>query len=155
MKKCRVCCSLLDSNNWAASLQRRNCAICKSCHLEYGRKWRSENRERANKIAINAYNRNPKAHHLRVDKSRKSVRIETLMQYGGKCAKCGIDDIEVLDLDHIYDDGAEERRKNLFAYNLCRKLKKEGFPKGRYQVLCKNCNWKKELARRRTEKSYT
>jgi hypothetical protein len=111
-------------------------------------KWREDNRDKANAMALKHYYKNPKIHHERVRISRGKLRIETIKAYGGKCCHCGTADFEVLDIDHIENDGAKERKENLFAYNLYRKLKKEDYPKARYQLLCKNCNWKKELKRR-------
>lgn len=69
------------------------------------------------------------------------------------CAQCGINDIDMLTIDHINDDGAEMRRASGKGVHFCgnnfyRWLKKMGFPKG-FQVLCANCNLKKEITRRR------
>jgi hypothetical protein len=149
MSSCKKCQVELSEVNWVKSLRDKNCQICKSCHLEKGREWRRTNKEKSNSYSTKAYYKDPKAHHKRVRVTRARVRLQTVVAYGGKCNHCGISDIDVLDLDHIENDGAKERKENLFAYNLYRKLKKEGFPTGRYQILCKNCNWKKELLRRR------
>jgi hypothetical protein len=71
----------------------------------------------------------------------RSLRQETIEEYGGYCACCGESQIEFLCLDHINGDGAHERRgPSGSGRSLYRKLKKQGFPKGRYQVLCHNCN---------------
>jgi hypothetical protein len=150
MSICRVCSCELNDENWANSLKKRNSCICKSCHLEIGRKWRKENREKSNQYSINAYKRNPQKCKIITVRSRFKTRIDAINAYGAKCCSCGIDDFDVLDIDHIFNDGAAERKKNLFAYNLYRELKKQGYPKDRYQILCKNCNWKKEIQRRRS-----
>lgn len=148
MGKCRKCNAELNELNWAKSLKEKNSKLCSTCNLKLGNKWRKENRQRANAMALKHYYKDPKKHRLAVDKSRKKSRIEAIIAYGGKCVSCQTTDTEVLDIDHINNDGSKERKENLFAYNLCRKLKKEGYPKDRYQLLCKNCNWKKELKRR-------
>ena len=59
-----------------------------------------------------------------------------------KCSKCGCDIYEVLELDHINNDGAKERkwRKNSTSFYYW--IKKNNFP-DKYQVLCKNCSWLK------------
>ena len=49
---------------------------------------------------------------------------------------------EFLQLDHIHNDGAEDRKKNP-ATKLFAKLKRIGWPKDRYQLLCANCNFGK------------
>lgn len=76
---------------------------------------------------------------------QKRLRMEILQQYGGAFCSwpgCGIDDIRVLQLDHI-DGGGYAQRKELkvgtgtafYAF-----LKRSGFPSG-YRVLCANHNW--------------
>jgi len=150
MKKCRVCETELTEKNWMPSLQKKNCVICRDCNNKKGKEWRDKNRDKANQMARKWYHANPEKYHGVTTKHRRKLRIDTILEYGGKCLRCGIDDLEVLDLDHIYNDGAVDRKKNLFAYNLYRHLKKQGYPKERHQVLCKNCNWKKEIERRKS-----
>ena len=67
--------------------------------------------------------------------------------YGGEnsqCVCCGERESIFLAIDHIYNNGAEERKKlkNVgitggAAFYFW--LRKNGYPKG-YQVLCYNCN---------------
>lgn len=68
--------------------------------------------------------------------ARERLRSTVIEGYGGKCACCGEGTREFLELDHVNDDGAEERRKGINAY---RQAVIEGFPP-RYQLLCTNCN---------------
>lgn len=84
------------------------------------------------------------------------AKLEALSHYGkdGKlqCCwpDCNITDIDMLNLDHVNDDGAEDRKQCSGAggMNLCIRLRKQGYPSG-YQTLCANHNWKKEIMRRR------
>jgi hypothetical protein len=88
---------------------------------------------------------------------RVRVKIEVLSHYGpaGKlqCAwpDCTVTDIDMLSLDHVLDDGAQERKNGhrggggIATYQRVRKAE---FPDG-YQTLCHNHQWKKELMRRR------
>ena len=117
MKNCRVCSQELTKLNWAPSLEAKNCVICKSCHLEKNRKWRLLNPTKSNEYGRKNYAKNKKEFHARSNRHRQKLRIETILEYGGKCNSCGISDIEVLDIDHIFNDGASDRKKNLFAYN--------------------------------------
>ena len=146
MGNCRKCNIELNQNNWVKSLRKKNSKICSKCNLALGNKWRKENRKRANANALKHYYKNPQKHHKVVHKARVKVRIDMNAEYGGKCSNCGISDIDILDIDHINNNGAEDRRNNLYGYNLYRHLKKKGYPKDEYQLLCKNCNWKKHLA---------
>jgi hypothetical protein len=145
MKQCRVCANLLTKENWMPSLEKKNCAICRECNNAKGREWRKNNREKFNKYSLERYFKNPKRSHEITNRSRVKVRIEMIQSYGGKCCNCGVDDIDVLDIDHVHNNGAEDRKNNLYGYNLYRRLKKLNWPKNNYQLLCKNCNWKKHL----------
>lgn len=60
------------------------------------------------------------------------------------CALCSEDRIACLDIDHIENDGAKDRKTSKNSYTLFRRLIKTGFPAG-FQVLCKNCNWVKHV----------
>lgn len=66
--------------------------------------------------------------------------------YGGKCVCCDESQPEFLSLDHIANDGASERKERgwkLSGVHLYRALRRAGYPKERYQLLCMNCNWAK------------
>jgi hypothetical protein len=73
---------------------------------------------------------------------RKRLKLEIIEGYGGKCFCCGEKNIIFLTIDHIHDNGAEERRKlklrgaGVWFYEW---IKKNGWPKD-YQVACFNCN---------------
>ena len=74
-----------------------------------------------------------------------NLRLETLYWYSYgimRCSECGEKNIEFLAIDHINNDGSEDRlqhRGNLIEY-----LWKARFPEG-YQVLCHNCNALKQF----------
>jgi len=62
--------------------------------------------------------------------------------YGGRCACCGINDLDVLSIDHINGGGRKQHQKEgPLRYN---KLRRQGYPEG-YQVLCMNCNQAKGI----------
>lgn len=87
---------------------------------------------------------------------RAQARLEALQAYGGKCQHCGEADPVALVLDHIHDDGNHERRRNgRGGYKLALELRRAGWPQGRLQVLCHNCNYRKELARRQRAQEAT
>lgn len=80
--------------------------------------------------------------------SRQRLKSEVFAAYGNKCACCGEAQIEFLTLDHIHNDGAEHRRslgigvgagRNVYA-----DVKRQNFPKDRFQLLCWNCNCAKQ-----------
>lgn len=73
-------------------------------------------------------------------KARKLKR-EVVDAYGGKCMCCGDTHWQFLTVDHINNDGATQRKTihsgNSFYYY----LKRNGFPRDEYALLCMNCNW--------------
>lgn len=63
------------------------------------------------------------------------------------CACCGEAEYKFLCVDHINDDGAEDRKKNpshATGRGLYTRLIKDNFPEG-YQILCYNCNMAKGI----------
>ena len=88
-------------------------------------------------------------------KHRKNARRDLVELLGGKCVICKEDDPEMLQIDHIYDDGYADRRRfgkrwygegpepvslgNIYCYYLAHPDE----AKQKLQVLCANHNWKK------------
>ncbi len=85
--------------------------------------------------------------------AKDKLRLEMVEVYGGKCKHCEELDPLVLQLDHINDDPGQEYeiagKSSRGGYQLYRRLKKQGWPTDRFQLLCSNCNIKKEFKRRR------
>ena len=97
-------------------------------------RWRAGNREKVNAAANSRY---------------KRLRKAVLDLFGRKCRECGFDDIRALQIDHVQNDGALERK--VFgrggSRTFLRKVLKD--TDGRYQLLCANCNAIKQLQVRR------
>ena len=79
------------------------------------------------------------------------IRAETMMRYGnGECARCGANDIRILELDHINGNGNADRIARTGGCRggapFYRALKAAGWPTG-FQVLCANCHRIKTLGR--------
>lgn len=77
-------------------------------------------------------------------KAHRRLKAQIVEAYGGKCECCGETIPELLTIDHINGNGASERRKrgrglnegwDFYAY-----LRRNGFPKDNYRLLCYNCN---------------
>ncbi len=81
----------------------------------------------------------------RTRRAARKLRLTVLAAYGDKCACCGETEEAFLAIDHVNDDGAEERRRlgigraNPDPMTFYRYVRDEGFP-DRYQILCHNCN---------------
>lgn len=70
---------------------------------------------------------------------------------------CFIDDLDMLSIDHKYNNGAEHReqltkgkRRTGGGLNMYSWLKVHGFPEG-FRTLCHNHQWKKEILRRKVQ----
>jgi hypothetical protein len=116
MKVCRICKTELTSNN-THNYKVKKYNICRGCENQ-----RSKNKD-------------------------EQCKIETLAAYGNKCICCGEAASIFLTIDHINDNGAEERRQlnNPGGHRFYRLLKKQGYPKDNYQILCFNCNHAKHV----------
>ena len=80
--------------------------------------------------------------------TRRKQKLAALTHYGKggqlHCCwnKCRVTDIDMLTIDHINDDGAQDRRNN--SVHIYSRLIKLEFPEG-FQTLCFNHQWKKRL----------
>lgn len=84
-----------------------------------------------------------------IDKrSRRKLKTDALMAYSDgnpKCVCCGETEVDFLCLDHINNDGNVKRKLigsgNVFYFW----LRKNKYPQMSIQVLCANCNLKKQI----------
>jgi len=149
MDNCRKCGIELTKDNWFKSLENRGSKICKSCNFELNKQWKKNHHEKTNEYSLKYYRRNPGKHILACIKAEKKLRIDVIIAYGGKCCYCGITDFDVLTVDHIKNNGSIHRKSGMNSRPLYYFLKKNNYPKDDYQLLCRNCNWKKEIERKR------
>lgn len=95
---------------------------------EYGKIYREKNRGK-----IRQYQKD----------RRLRLKLEVFDHYGEACARCNFSDYRALQIDHIADNGAEERKslggQNFSGWQFYEWLINQGFPSG-YQTLCANCN---------------
>lgn len=74
-------------------------------------------------------------------------RIVALQIYSDgymKCELCGIDDIDVLSIDHIGGGGYKHVKENNIKGQFVRWLKRNDYPDG-FRILCHNCNHKERM----------
>ena len=80
--------------------------------------------------------------------SRREFKRKVFEHYGNQCAYCHFKDIRALQIDHISNNGAEERKslggKNFSGWIFYKHLIDNQYPAG-YQTLCANCNMIKQL----------
>ena len=66
------------------------------------------------------------------------LKLEMIATYGGRCVICGESRWEFLTIDHINGGGTQHRASvngNLYSW-----LRRKGWPRDKYQLLCFNCN---------------
>ena len=136
-------------------------AVCLSCGIElavfnrlggycracYFRIWRKRNSALPDSTerSHNAWKAWYDANYERV-KSRRRLygrqeKLRFIAAYGGKCECCGETNPEFLSLDHISGGGQADRATRGTGEYLYRAVRKEGYPKDKYRLLCLNCNF--------------
>lgn len=129
-KSCQVCLDKAGDRQKAQMEELKAKGICIDCRVE--------------PIAPHSKNRCQTClDKANISQTRKSWmrKAEVLRAYGGKCQECGETHFMKLSVDHVDNDGANHRKKigNLYDW-----LKKNGFPKEGFQILCYNCNLGKQ-----------
>lgn len=67
--------------------------------------------------------------------------LEMVAAYGGSCCCCGLQNPGFLTIDHTDGNGAEKRRNgDSRGVKFYSALKKRGYPKEGYRLMCFNCN---------------
>lgn len=140
--KRRKYCSSRCCNRWRMREKRRNSLELREYYRQYCSEYYYANHSKL--LAKNiAY--------------RKKIKELMLGHYGRSCVMCGESDVQTLSIDHINNDGAEHRRSITKgktkppSTRLYKWLIDNGFPEG-FQILCRNCNWRKRLVAMPTPK---
>lgn len=140
--------------------QRRECKGCyserrkaqyraetaddKSARRARAAAWRTKNKTRVAEFARAYRQRHPeRVARLQSEENKRRnrrLKLEMLQAYGPNCACCGEAHIEFLTLEHLNGDGKAHRRE-VGASGVYADLKRRGWPRDGYTVLCMNCNW--------------
>jgi hypothetical protein len=108
-------------------------------HTQYNKEYNLKHREK---------------HHVQMSKIVKTRKQTVLSLCGGAiCRHCGATNINFLCLDHINNDGTLDRKKHGAGHNMYRAIINGKIDTKKMQVLCYNCNQKKEMNRKRRNKS--
>ena len=133
-----------------AERNRQNYAADPEFHKKRAKEWRQANpekfREQKRRNWPGYYSRHQEQTRMRKIDWTRQLKEEVVKEYGGKCVCCGEDTYEFLTIDHVHGDGAEHKRQMKaegVGQNLYRWLKKHGYPKENFQLLCMNCNFAK------------
>lgn len=75
-----------------------------------------------------------------------AIKQKVINRYGGECKFCHAKDIACLSIDHINDDGANERRRfRLNNGTRWYRILLKSTIRTDLQVLCMNCQWRKRI----------
>lgn len=149
-KMCPACKMDKPRSDYYVSGSGKLLSRCILCHTEKSQNSRAKVDPRRSRKINDAY-----AKRERVNQVNRKYRL--MQHYGeGRCAQCGVSDVDVLTLDHINNDGNKHRaelvgnrkRRSLGSSAMYKKIEKDGYPPI-FQVLCFNCNVKKHLVQLR------
>lgn len=114
-------------------------------------RWYQKNKEHARKYKREMMKRlrasNPEKYREQSRKAKAKLKDMVFEVHGRQCARCGFSDIRALTLDHILNNGAEER-KAIGERGIYRRAVKTQH-KEEYQILCMNCQFIKRVEARR------
>lgn len=148
--RCKAC---LESRRLRYGVQkkervryRRESGLCENC----GTAIPSERQEfswrcaecASKKTVLARQKRKRRPLQLRAAKARSRIRVKdrVLDMYGKVCACCGFDDERFLCVDHMNNDGKQDRAGKRNSLQKLLKLKRDDI-----QILCYNCNFAKEV----------
>jgi hypothetical protein len=142
MRKCGKCEQEKDEKEFYKDRSKKDGLAywCKLCHSNYNKKqWIK------NKTKLSKYRRGWDRRDYNYARNRK-IKEKVFKYYGDKCICCEENNIEMLTIDHINNNGADHRKKtgcrtgsNFYAW-----LVKNNYPEG-FQTLCFNCNISKYI----------
>lgn len=112
---------------------------------EYQKRYRERHAERLRPILAARsrakYQSDPRRGAEQARLSRRKLRLEFINEYGGKCNCCGEREEVFLTLEHKNRDGKQHRKeKGNNPASLLYDLRRRGWPKDNYELLCFNCN---------------
>lgn len=83
---------------------------------------------------------------VRCAECRERPKRQVFEAYGGPiCIYCGCEDFDALNLEHRHNDGNVDKRRGYSGQKLYRLLRAQGYPQGRFDVACANCNIIKQI----------
>ena len=125
--RCTLCAQMLPlSDFYIRASSGRPQSWCKKCLRDNRRESR-----KANPVAYNAGNR------ARFARLRHAI----LKAYGGACMCCGETEPKFLAVDHVRGFRSPEHKgEPRGGDKLYRLIRRQGFPKDRFRLLCHNCN---------------
>lgn len=136
-KACLQCGKTKPLDAFAADKRRSDGkqSWCRSCRSKYNHDYYKKNRSWWYRWRAN----NRDKYIAAQTKYREKLRLEVVAAYGGKCSCCPEDHPDFLTLEHVNHDGKQHRSLMKGNYGTYRDLKRRGWPKKGYTILCWNC----------------
>jgi hypothetical protein len=127
--KCSKCKEQKDIENFSSyrtnknNDKKRRSSYCKLCLKVLRDKYQLENKQK-------------------IKEKRLQEKLDVIKSYNCKCNCCGETNHKFLTIDHVYGRNEDEKvnKSKHSGLQLYRYLKKMGYPKEKYQLLCWNCN---------------
>lgn len=132
-----VCNCTTQSVKWA--LEKFNIPVRSLSESMFGRTLGPGDRHTGNDVASKK--------RLKAYQQGQALKREMVAAYGGCCGCCKEKELAFLTLDHIGGGGAKDRAESGGSTGVYRRLKKAGWPKAGYRILCANCNIATKLGR--------
>jgi hypothetical protein len=143
--KCYLCGK--DRNKDGSIIKHR---ICKTCNNRRAQQYYLKNSNKL-KERTKLWKEKNKEKVVNISKRyRGELKINSLKAYSNsknpKCVCCGQTEIDFLCLDHVNNNGAEERKKYGLGTSFLKWLKKNNYPQNiGLQAMCFNCNFSKRI----------
>lgn len=147
LKTCIICGSKFELiPKLRGQATRKTCST--ECHeelkhinkLKGNKAYRDRNKERLNAESRDYRNKNLETQRRRVRECLQNIREKIVKLLGSKCVICGFSDPRALEIDHINNNGNEER-KIFSTYGYYKHILDQIKVGSKdYQLLCSNCN---------------
>jgi hypothetical protein len=115
--------------------------------IDHSMEWIRNNREKHRQYCKNYRQANQSKEAKRHADAHQKERRAALSAYGGACVCCGESQWEFLAIDHMNGGGNKHRDEVGRGAAFFVWLRKAGYPKEGFQVLCHNCNQAKQYSK--------
>ena len=109
--------------------------------------WYEKNKEKIRKqkreVMRSLRKKHPEKYRSQSRKSKARLKEQVFDKYGRKCVRCGFDDVRALTLDHVLNNGSDERAEH-GERGVYRRALLDAHT-SEYQTLCMNCQFIKRV----------
>lgn len=152
-KRCRTCEQIkpVEEFNYSHADKGYRRHDCRTCERARHATWRAKNSEAVREqMKANYERRKQEFKHDEAQRARSTrlarrhrerLRDQIFAAYGSECTCCGETEPLFLSIDHVNNDGYAHRKLGINnTVSLFSMIRRLGFPKDDFQLLCMNCN---------------